>query len=116
MHEKTLLKIALVCISLGLVVLFVLTDSMALDETKISHLDQNIDKNVLIKGTVSKLTRSNSTSFIKIKKQETAEILLFNDMADILDIDDGDIIEVRGKVSDYGGEASIVGDEIRKIG
>lgn len=116
MDEKTLLKIAFICISLGLVVLFILTDNIALDETKISQLDQNIDKNVLVKGTVSKLTQSNSTAFIKIKKQETAEIVLFNDMADILDINDGDVIEVRGKVSDYGGEISIVGDEIRKIG
>lgn len=112
MKEKTLLKIALAVGVLGIVVLFVLSQQISVDESIISRLDELVDESVVLTGSVIGINQLDSVTFIMLQKDEIVTVVLFG-KTPMLDV--GDLVQVRGIVTEYKGDVEIIGDEVRII-
>ena len=112
MKEKTLLKIALAGGVVGIVVLFVLSQQISVDEAMISRLDEMVDESVVVTGSVIGINSLDSVTFVMLQKDEIVTVVVFG-KTPMLEI--GDLVQVRGKVTEQDGEAEIIGDEIRVV-
>ncbi len=118
MKQKTLFRIALICSLAGIFILMIFADNIKIEESQINELDQKgTDEEVIVKGTISKITEKEGLTIIEITKKETLPIIIFDNLAigDIAGLSAGDYIEVRGKVQEFMEEKEVIGDSIRKI-
>lgn len=112
MKEKTLLKIALAAGMLGIVVLFVLSQQISVDEAMISRLDKMVDDDVVVTGSVVGVNALDSATFLMLQKDEVVTVVLFGKLPSV---EVGDLVQVRGTVSEDEGEAEIIGEEVRVV-
>lgn len=112
MKEKTLLKIASVCSILGLFSLYLLSDTLDLSESTIQDLDEKIGDDAIVTGIVKSVREYNETTFVKIAKEETITVVLFERVPGI---QIGDVVQVRGTVELYKGKTELLGEEMRII-
>jgi DNA/RNA endonuclease YhcR with UshA esterase domain len=112
MKEKTLLRIALVVSIAGIIALFLISQRIKVDEAMIGRLEQSVDESVLVTGSVVEVNEGNSTTFIRIQKDEAATVVLFG-KAPL--IQEGDYVQIRGKVTEHDGKTEIIGEEVRVI-
>jgi hypothetical protein len=112
MKEKTLLRIALFVGLFGIITLFLISQRITPDEAMIGKLEQSVDETVFVTGSVVGVRSSDSTTFLQIQRDEVVTVVLFG-KAPL--VSEGDYIQVRGKVSEQGGELSIIGEEVRVI-
>jgi RecJ-like exonuclease len=110
--EKTLLRIALAASIIGIAVLFIISQRIKVDEAMINKLEQSVDETVFVSGTVVGINTVNSTTFLRIQKDEITSAVLFGETPEIAE---GDYVQIRGKVTKDGDEASIIGEEVRVI-
>jgi hypothetical protein len=115
MEEQLLLKIALSCSLAGLVVLYFLTASLELEETKVSNLTGTEESTLVrLMGVVESVEDSGKIMYIDVAQPETASIIIFKDRN--LSIAKGDFVDVRGEVRDYKGKKEIVAAGIDVLG
>ena len=112
MKESTLLKIAFVCSLAGIVILFLISDNIEISEKTINQLDR-MGEDVIIKGTVTKITEMDAVSFIELSQNNKIVIVLFKDYP--IDLEKGEVVEVIGKTEEYNGELELIGKEVRVI-
>ena len=113
MKEKTLLRIALALSLAGIITLIILSQEIDIDQPAIDKLDEMIDESVVATGMVLDVAGYDGVTFIRIQRDEIIEVTLFGDTPPL---SIGDLIQVRGKVSEEDdGSTSIIGDEIRVI-
>jgi DNA/RNA endonuclease YhcR with UshA esterase domain len=112
MQESTLLKIALAVSLVGIVVLFVLLQSVSVDEAMIGRLDGMVDESVVVGGVVLDVTSFEGTTFLRIQKEEMMSVVLFGNVP-LVEI--GDYVQVRGKVAEHEGEVEVIGEEVRVV-
>lgn len=112
MKEETLLRIALAVAMVGLVVLFVLSQRIEIDEAMLSRLDQMVDEDVIVSGVVLDVSSVGETTFVRIQKEEMVSVVLFGRVP-LLEA--GDYVQVRGTVSENEGEVEVLGEEVRVI-
>lgn len=114
MKEKTLLKIALITSFFGLVVLFFVSNSISVDERNIGKITlDDLDEHVKVKGTVSGLIDTESVVIMNVLQPEEITVVLFKE-GDI-NLQEGDKIEVIGKVEEYDGKVEVIGQKVRLI-
>jgi len=115
MKEATLLRIALSFSLLGLVALFILTQSMELEETKIANFSgAEAGSIVKIKGVVSGFSDTGKTARIEIAQPQTTEVFLFK--SSNLSLEKGEFVEITGEVSDYNGRKELVASQVDVLG
>ena len=114
MKETTLLKIALICSLVGLIVLYFISSKIEVKEYK-PVLSKNIGDDVKLNGIVSKITDRGNVVFIEVIHQNPVTVVLFTD-DDNLKLRNGNNIEVIGKVQEYNGKNEIIAEKIRVIG
>ncbi|MBU2561426.1 MAG: hypothetical protein KKD17_03945 [Nanoarchaeota archaeon] len=112
MKEKTLLKIALAVSVSGIVMLFLLSQKIEVDQAMLNRLDEAVDESVIVTGSVVDISQVNSTTFLRIQKDELTSVVLFGKAPDI---EVGDLVQVRGKVTEHDGETGLIGEEVRVI-
>ena len=112
MKENLLLKIALICSIAGIVLLFFISNSIKLEEREISTLKP--DEDVLVKGRIEKIFEKEDFMIITLSREETVDVVLFN--ADLVDLQQGYIVEVKGETKEYKDRIEIIGDEVRVVG
>jgi DNA/RNA endonuclease YhcR with UshA esterase domain len=112
MKEKTLLKIALAAGVLGIVLLFFLSQQISVDEAMISRLDEMVDESVVLTGSVVGINALDSVTFLMLQKDEIVTVVLFGKVPAV---EVGDLVQVRGAVSEDEGEAEIIGEEVRVV-
>jgi len=116
MKDKTLLKTALTCSIIGLIILFFISERIEVDEITIDKLDEmEIGKTVKIKGYIEDVANMEKVAFLKVaqEKTEVVSIVLFKE--ENISLDTGDYVEVIGEVEDYEGKKEIVGNLVKKI-
>lgn len=114
MKEKSLLKVALVCSLIGVTVLFFISEFIEVEERNIEEITiDDLDKNVKIIGTVSKIVDTDKVVIMDITQPQKLKVMLFKDKE--INLKKGNYIEVLGKVQEYEGELEIIGDRIRRI-
>ena len=116
MNDASLLKIAISCSIIGLIILFFISDRIEIDEITIDKLDEmEIGKTVKIKGYVEDVTNLEKVAFLKVaqEKTETVSIVLFKE--ENISLNKGDYVEVTGEIEDYEGEKEIIGNLVKRI-
>ena len=113
MKENTLLKIALICSLIGLIILYLISTKIEVKDYK-PVLNKNIGEDVTLKGTVTKITDRGNVVFIDVNQQNPITVVLFTDN-DNLKLKNDDFVEVIGEVQEYNGKNEVIAQKIRVI-
>ena len=114
MKEKTLFKIAFICTVVGLWVLFFISENLEIEEIDVSKIDSiDIGKEVRVIGRVERITDTEKVAFMVVgqEKIESVSVVLFKD-GEIF-IEQGDYVELIGKLDDYNGEVNIIANAVK---
>ena len=114
MKETTLLKIALICSLVGLVILYFISAKIEIKDYKPNKLSQNIGDDVKLQGTISKISDKGNVIFIELNQQIPVSIIVFNN-DNTLKLKNNDSVEVIGKVQEYNGKNEIIAQKIRLV-
>lgn len=114
MRETTLLKIALVSGIAGLILLFFTLETTPVPPASIAQLrTEDIRHEVLIHGTVTRITKTNATQFLDLVSDEPFSVAVLRD--DAIPITLGAHVEVRGKIEEFNGKSQFQGQEVRVV-
>ena len=114
MKETTLLKIALICSLVGLIVLYFISAKIEIKDYKPNILNRNVGDDVSLKGTITKINDKGNVVFVDVSQQNSVPVVLFTD-SNNLNLKNGDNVEVIGKVQEYNGKNEIIAQKIRVI-
>ena len=116
MKEKSLLKFALISSLVGILILFIVSQNISVEEKTISKITiEDIDKKVKIKGFVEKIINTEKVAIVKIVQPQNIDVVLFKEGNETTDIKKDDFTEVIGKVEEYKGELEVIGQRVRII-
>jgi len=118
MDENILLKASIACTVIGLIVLYIIAGKMEINETTINRITSGMsDDDVIVKGSVSRVTDKENIMIIELEKKEKLSVVMFKqNYPGFIDLSKGDYIEVTGKVEDYNGEKEIIAENVRFLG
>lgn len=108
MEEKTLLIISVICLCVGLSLLYFASENTELKEA--DNLAQHLDEDVKITGIVRKVSSHDGITFIEIDKKQNVKVVFFDE----IDVSMGELVEITGKVSKYETDFEITGKNIKK--
>ena len=114
MKETTLLKTALVCSLLGLIILYFISAKIDVKDYRPSQLNENVGDDVKLIGTIKKISQNDDVAFLEVDYQSPVIVVLFTDNENLsLKVDD--TIEVFGEVQEYKGKNEIIAQKIRVV-
>ncbi len=114
MQEKTLKKISIIGSLLGLILLFILAQSIEIGDKQIDKITMgDIEQSVKVTGMVTKVTDRDKVMFIEISEKAKVNALLFK--KGNITIEKGDLVEIIGKVDEYNNEPQIIINEIKFV-
>lgn len=114
MKETTLLKTALICSLLGLVILYFISAKIDVRDYKSSQLNENVGEDVKLIGTIAKISQNDNVAFLEINYQSPVIVVLFTGDKN-LSLKINDSVEVIGEVQEYKGKNEIIAQKIRII-
>jgi len=116
MQEKILLKIALITSLLGLSILYAISDNIEIKEKDIEKITiENKDEFVKLSGIVSNLVNSEKVMILEITQPQEITVVLFKNKNNSIDINEGNEVEIFGKVDEYNGKMEIIAERVRII-
>src|SRR3989344_6220573 len=98
MKETTLLKIAIICSLIGLIVLYFISVKIEIGDYKPNLLNKNVGEDVKLAGTITKITENDEVTFVEINYQNPVTVVLFKSNNEYLTLKNGDNVEVIGEV------------------
>ena len=108
-----MLKIALVCALIGVIVLFFISSNLEASEKTIDKINkEHIGEDVKLIGRISRIVETEKVYFIELTQPATISVLLFKD-GNGLDLTDGDNVEIIGEIDEYEGEIEVIAHRIR---
>lgn len=109
-----LFKLALIVSFTGIFALFVISEKIEIPEKSIDELSENdIEKDVKIKGTVTKADNKDKIIVLEISQPNTISVALFKE--DNLTIEKGKEVEVIGQVDEFNNQLQLIANEIKVI-
>ncbi|MBU0459931.1 MAG: OB-fold nucleic acid binding domain-containing protein [Nanoarchaeota archaeon] len=111
MNEKTILKISLFLVLIGLVFLYLYASEF--NFKAIENFDNlPLEEEVELSGIVSRVSQTEKVTFLELaaQKKETLTIVVFNH--DDIRVQEGDYIELTGTVEDYEGKMEIIANQV----
>ncbi len=112
MEEKTLLKVAIISALIGVFILYIVSESITIDESSIGKIEnEDIGNDVKVKGVVKDSFSGEKISIITITQPEEMKIVVYENVS----VKEGDYIEVIGEIDEYNGELEVIGNRIRVI-
>ena len=115
MQKKDLLKISLIVSLIGISVLFVITQRIEINEKNIDKINKdNIGDYVKIKGKINKIDDLKNAVKINVVQPSTMDVIIFKNNQSI-DFEEGDNVEVIGRVEEYNGKMEVIGEKVRVI-
>ncbi len=116
MKEKTLLKIALICSLLGLLILYLISNNIEIKEKNIEKITiDNKDEFVKLNGIVNNVIDTEKVTLIKILQPQEITVVLFKNENKTMPIQQGNEVEIIGKVDEYEGKMEIIADRVRVV-
>ncbi len=114
MKESILLKIALICSLVGVLILFFISDNVEPKGKAISKINmENVGEDIKLKGYISKITDLEKVMFIEITQPEKIDVVLFK--KGNITLYEGSYVEILGEIDEYGGEMQVIGNRVRVI-
>ena len=114
MQEKTLFKLSVVVIIIGVTFLFLYSQNINL--RNLDNLDTAfLNEEVKIQGEIINIKVTDKATFLKISgsKIDNFDVILFPKKE--IKFIKGDNIEITGKVEEYNGKKEIIANEIKQI-
>lgn len=112
MEEKTLLKVALICALLGILILIFISDRITYSSSNIASINSSmLEKELLIKGQITSIHQTPNL-FILTLKDDTSEIKVIA-FKENLKLEKNQVIEVLGTVKEYNSKLEIEAKRIR---
>jgi len=112
LKEKTLFKLAMICLVIGLPALYFLSLSIEIKEADISKISLgDVDKQVKLVGKVASVRNFEKASIIEITQPSKIKVIMF---VENVTLEDEQEIEVFGKIGEYEGKPEIIADVVRK--
>jgi len=109
-----LLKIALICSLLGLIILYIVAENISIDEKTIDKINKDdFGSDVKIKGAVNKIIDLENVMIVEITQPTNMPVVLFKE--EDINLSEGDYIEVIGEIDEYNGELEVIGHRVRVI-
>ena len=116
MKEKTLLKTALITSLLGLLILYLISSNIEIKEKNIEKITlDNKDEFVKLRGIVNKVIDTEKVTIMEITQPQQITVVLFKDANISMPLQQGNEIEIFGKVDEYEGKLEIIADRLRII-
>ena len=116
MKEQTLLKTALIVSLLGLLILYLISGNIEIKEKNIEKITlENKDEFVKLRGIVSKVIDTEKVTIMEITQPQQITVVLFKDENKTMPIQEGNEVEVIGKVDEYEGKLEIIADRLRIV-
>ena len=116
MKEQTLLKIALITSLLGLLILYLISGNIEIKEKDIEKITiENKDEFVKLRGFVNKVIDTEKVTIMEIIQPQQMTVVLFKDKNETMPIQQGNEIEIFGKVDEYEGSLEIIADRLRVV-
>ena len=117
MKEKTLLKISLIFALVGVFVLYLLSDSINIDQTAISKIkSEEVGNDVKVTGIVKNAFNGEKVIILTITQPEDIKVTIIKNNERNISLKEGDYIEVIGEIDEYNGEKRLMGNRLRVIG
>jgi len=114
--EKILLKIALIAAVVGIVILYLISGQISIDEETIEKINKdNIGEDVKLLGKVENVVETDSVFFIDLVQPSSISVLVFKNNKN-LSLLDGREVEIIGSIDEYNGEIEVIADRIRVVG
>lgn len=111
MKEKTLLRIAFISSCFGILLLFIFSKTITIDETTMDKIDQiETDEEVRVKGVVKKVTNKEKLTIIELIQEVSVPVIVFENIS----VNIGEEINVIGKKEEYNGKDEILAEVIEK--
>ena len=114
MKETTLLKIALICSLVGLIVLYFISAKIEIRDYKPNILNGNIGDDVKLTGAIAKISDKGDVAFVEIVQKVPVSVVIFKDKNN-LKLKSNDSIELYGKIQEYNGKNEIIAQRIRIV-
>ncbi len=112
MHEKTLLKISLATSLIGILILLMIMDKIDVSGSNIAAINKElIDKQVKIKGEITRITETPGLYFLNIK-DDTADMDVIIFKEDEIEFEKGSLVEVDGQVTEYHGKLELIAKKV----
>jgi RecJ-like exonuclease len=112
MNEKTLLKISLIASLIGILILLIILDKIDISDSNINLINKTlIDKQVKIKGEVTRITETPGLYILNIKDNTgNIDIIIFKENK--IDLEKGNIIQVEGQVTEYQNKIELIAKKV----
>ena len=112
MKDKTLLKISFITAVVGILILLFILDRISLSNVNISNLTkENLDEKIKIKAELIKITETPGLYLLTVKDfSGTITVIVFKD--EILELKEGNILEIEGQVASYKDKIEIIAKKI----
>lgn len=112
MKEKTLFKLSLIIIIIGLIILFFVSENIEIDEKAISKINaENLDEHVKLTGKITNIYQTDKVTILELEKPESITVVIFEKM----NLNKDDLVEIIGTVEEYEGKMEVIGQRVRVI-
>lgn len=113
MQEKSLLKAALVCSLIGILIILFISEKIELPITEIKKIDKSMmDKEVKIQGILTSITETPGLLILNIK-DNTGEITVITFKEEEIELKRNTQVEIQGTVIEYKGKIEIDATSIK---
>lgn len=115
MREKDLLKIALVCSLIGILIILFIVYKYEVPNYNIKDIDKSmLNEKVSIKGQINRITETPGLYILNIK-DSTGEITVVVFKEEDLDLLENNLVEVEGEIAEYKNEVEIIAKQIKVL-
>ena len=115
MEDETLFRLALIVSMTGILLLFIISDTIKINKYNIKELTKDeIEKTVIIRGEITRITETPGLIILNLQ-DSTGEItgIMFKD--ETVNISIGSNVEVQGKVREYKKRLEIEVEQLRNV-
>ncbi|MCX8147298.1 MAG: OB-fold nucleic acid binding domain-containing protein, partial [Candidatus Woesearchaeota archaeon] len=116
MEESFLLKSAVVLGIMGVIVLYIISGNLKVDESSISRITFGQEGSIIIRGKVVNSREYNNSFVFDIESKETIPVIVLKKNKNYAElIRQNDSVEVKGKIKANQNRKQIIADEVRVI-
>ena len=111
MKEKTIMKVAIVAVVIGLIFLLVYSEEVEIEQ--VERIDSAVPEEIVeLHGKVTRVSQYEKVVFVTVEGyvKQTTEVILFSDHEVYLK--EGDSVEIQGTVEEYEGKKEVIANSI----
>ncbi|MFC1698270.1 hypothetical protein ACFL1H_08095 [Nanoarchaeota archaeon] len=118
MEDKTLLKTALLLTITGIIVLFIMSDNINLQNMEISDFDNKefskslLDKEIKVTGKLIKVQQNNNSAILEIEQHVPKRLTIFLFKDEELNLEKDTYITVSGEFKEYEDKFELIANKI----